>query len=110
MERVVLPKRISLRLKNFAGETVEEKIDYLAERTATANLHECNERISQFESRYGRAFPEFESAVERGKIPDAHAYRTETDFIEWEALEQEKDHWLSVIRSLRTPRAAKKGA
>jgi hypothetical protein len=45
MERIVLPKRITQRLRGFTGETVEEKIDYLAERTATANLRECNERI-----------------------------------------------------------------
>ncbi len=93
----MLSKRISARLKNFAGETVEAKIDYLAERTATANLRECNERISQFESRYGRIFSEFESAWRRGEIPHAHAYQTETDYIEWEALGQEKEHWLKRI-------------
>ena len=108
MERIVLPKRIAKRLRSFAGETLEEKIDYLTERTATANLRECNERISQFESRYGRVFSEFESAWTRGEIPDARAYRTETDFIEWEALAQEKEHWLAVIRSLRTARPARK--
>lgn len=102
MERIVLPKRITRRLRGFAGETLEDKIDYLTDRTATANLRECNEHLSQFESRYGMLFSDFESAWDRDEIKGAHDYQTETDFIEWEALEQEKEHWLSVIRSLRT--------
>lgn len=102
MQRTVLSKRITRRLRDFAGKTVEDKIDYLAERTAVANLNECNERISRFESRYGRVFLDFESAWEHGQIANKHDYRMETDLIEWEALEQEKEHWLAVIRSLRT--------
>jgi hypothetical protein len=73
---------------------------YLAEQVAAANLRDCNEHISRFESRYGQVFADFESAWDRGKIPDAHGYRTETDFIEWEALELEKEHWLATIDSL----------
>ncbi|MBI3912604.1 MAG: hypothetical protein HY327_00190 [Chloroflexi bacterium] len=108
MEKVILSKQIANRLRGFAGETVEEKIVYLTERTASANLRECNERISRFEACYGMAFSLFKSAWARGKIPNKHAYATETDFIEWEALEQEKEHWLSVIRSHNAARPKKK--
>jgi hypothetical protein len=106
MERIVLPKRIVKQLNSFSGKTVADKIDYLAERTAASNLRECNERISRFESRYGRIFSDFASAWNRGKIVRAYDYATETDFIEWEASEQEKEHWLAVIRSLRNPRSS----
>lgn len=100
MERIVLPKRLARQLREFAGASVAEKIDYLTERTATANLRDCNERISQFESCYGSVFADFESAWEHGTIANRHSYRTETDFLEWEALEQEKEHWLSFISSV----------
>ena len=100
MERIVLPNRITKRLKGFSGKTIEDKIVYLTEHTARANLRECNERISRFESQYGRIFSEFETALERNEIANAFDYQTETDFIEWEALEQEKEHWLKMIRSL----------
>ena len=99
MERIVLPKRIAQNLRGFEGKAVEDKINYLAEQTAKAKLRECNERISRFESLYGRTFADFESAWDGEEIKPKHDYKMETDFIEWEALEQEKGHWLSVIRS-----------
>jgi hypothetical protein len=45
-------------------------------------------------------FSTFESAWDRGEIRDAHDHRTETDFIEWEALEQEKEHWLHEMKRI----------
>ena len=110
MERIVLPKRIVKQLNSFSGKTVADKIDYLTERTAVSNLRECNERISRFESRYGRIFSDFASAWNRGSIAHTNDYATETDFIEWEASEQEKEHWLAVIRSLNSPRSSPKAA
>jgi len=103
VERIVLPKRIVKQLNSFSGKTVADKIDYLAERTAVSNLRECNERISRFESRYGRIFVDWAKVWNRGNIAHAQDYVTETDFIEWEASEQEKEHWLGVIRSLHSP-------
>ena len=110
MERIVLPRRIVKRLDGFSGKTVADKIDYLAERTAALNLRECSERISRFESRYGQVFADFGTALTKGAKTRSLEYSTEIDFVEWEALEQEKEHWLAVIRSLhrssRAPRTA----
>ena len=105
-ERISFPKRITQRLRGFEGKTVEDKILNLAKQSASANLRECNDRISRFESRYGRAFPDFKLAWERGEVRGNHEYRTEIDFIEWEALEQEKEHWLAEIRHLQVPVSA----
>ena len=96
--QINLPRRITQNLKSVAGASDEEKVYNLAKQGAIANLHECNNWISRFESRYGITFSDFASAWNQGQVKNAHDYQTETDFIEWEALEQEKEHWLSEIR------------
>lgn len=100
MEAVVLDSRLVERIRSFSGETVEAKIIYLARETIAAKLRECNERISDYEFRYGMSFEDFDAAWDKGGIPDKHSYQVESDFIEWEALEMEKQSWLSRIRDL----------
>ncbi len=105
VERIILPRRIVKQLNSFSGKTVADKIDYLAEQAAVSNLRDCSEHISRFESRYGQTFGDWARVRNR-----AYDYSTELDFIEWEALEQEKEHWLAVIRSRRNPRSSRKAA
>jgi hypothetical protein len=99
MEAVLLDEKLVERLQSFSGETVEDKIVYLARETMGAKLKECNERISDYEFRYGLSFIDFNAAWERNEIPDKHSYQVESDFIEWEALEMEKQYWLSLCRT-----------
>jgi len=100
MEAVLLDRRLVERIRSFSGETVEAKIIYLARETIAAKLKACNERISDYEFRYGMSFRDFDAAWDRDGIPDKHSYQVESDFIEWEALEMEKQHWLSHVREL----------
>jgi hypothetical protein len=96
MEAVLLDEKLVERLQSFSGETMEDKIIYLARETMAAKLKECNERISDYEFRYGMSFKNFNMAWDRDGIPDKHSYQVESDFIEWEALEMEKQYWLSL--------------
>jgi hypothetical protein len=98
MEAVLLDRKLVERIQSFSGETVEAKIIYLARETIAAKIRECNERISDYEFRYGTSFRDFDAAWDRDGIPDKHSYQVESDFIEWEALEMEKPYWLSRMK------------
>jgi hypothetical protein len=100
MEAVLLDEKLVERLQSFSGETMEDKIIYLARETTAAKLKDCNERISDYEFRYGMSFKEFNTAWDRNEIPQKHSYQVESDFIEWEALEMGKQYWPSLIREL----------
>jgi hypothetical protein len=62
---------------------------------------ECNEEILEFETKYGMSFGEFEKAWDADGIRAKHSHEVEIDYIEWEAIEQEKSRWLSVLRKMR---------
>lgn len=97
---LTLDERVVNRLSGFAGDRIEDKILYLVREVAMAKLRECNERIAEFEFRYGIPFNQFDAAWDRDQILDKHSYSVEADYMEWEALEMEKQHWLSVARDL----------
>jgi len=97
---LTLDERVINRLSEFAGDRVEDKILYLAREVVMAKLRECNERIAGFEFRYGTSFDRFDAAWDQDRVPDKHSYSVEADYIEWEALEMEKQYWLDVARDL----------
>ncbi len=96
MGTVLLDEKLVERLQSFSGKTVQAKIVYLARETIAAKLKDCNQRISDYEFRYGKSFVDFDAAWDKDEIPDKHSYQVESDFMEWEALEMEKQHWLSL--------------
>lgn len=98
MRNLTLDERVVKRLSDFAGDRTEDKILYLVREVVIARLRECNERIADFEFRYGMPFNQFDAAWER--MPEKHSYSVESDYIEWEALEMEKQHWLEMARDL----------
>jgi hypothetical protein len=97
---LILDEQIVNRLSGFVGDKIEDKILYLAREVVMAKLRECNERITGFEFRYGMPFIQFDAAWDQDQIADRHSYSVETDYIEWEALEMEKRHWLAMARDL----------
>lgn len=99
MEAVLLDEKLVERLQSFSGETVQDKIIYLARETIAAKLKEGNERVLDYEFRCGMSFNELNAAWHRDGIPNKHSYQVESDFIEWEALEMEKQYWLSLCRT-----------
>ncbi|MGB9683212.1 MAG: hypothetical protein ACPL1I_09560 [bacterium] len=83
------------------GGTYEEKIKILAIEKVKLNLEECNREILKYESKYGMTFNEFRDLWDKGEIENKYSHEVETDYIEWEALEMEKKHWLSILKKLK---------
>ena len=104
MKTISLPRNITelLDMEIIRGKTYEEKIEMLALGSFVSKLKECNEEILEFETRYGMSFREFGKAWDEGKIRDKHSHEVESDYIEWEAIEMEKNRWLSVLRKTRS--------
>lgn len=104
MKTISLPKNITelLDMEIIHGKTYVEKIETLALENIGSKLKECNEEILKFETRYGMSFREFGKAWDEGKIRDKHSHEVESDYIEWEAIEMEKNRWLSVLRKTRS--------
>ena len=103
MKTISLPRNITelLDMEIIRGKTYEEKIEMLALDSFVSKLKECNEEILEFETKYGMSFGEFEKAWDEDGIRDKHSHKVESDYIEWEAIEQEKSRWLSVLRKIR---------
>lgn len=66
-------------------------------------LREVAEQLGMFESRYGRAFEEFEVDWNAARVADRFSHRVERDFMEWEALTMERRELLDLIRELAAP-------
>jgi len=103
MKTISLPRNITelLDIEVIRGKTYVEKIEMLALDSFVSKLKECNEEILEFETEYGMSFGEFEKAWDEDRIRDKHSHKVESDYIEWEAIEQEKSRWLSVLRKIR---------
>jgi len=97
---LTLDERVVSRLFGFAGDRIEDKSMYLVRGVVMAKLRACNERLADFEFRYGMSFNQFDAAWDRDQILDKHSYPVEADYMEWEALEMEKQHWLAVARDM----------
>ena len=82
----------------FTGRDYREKLGNLAKEVIKSKIKECNELIANFESKYRMKFEEFRRAWEAGKIKDKYSHEVEADYIEWEALEMEKERWLELLK------------
>jgi len=92
--------------------TIEKKIAPIlprGEKTLTRfvkdalflQLQEISKKIALFEGKYNGGFSEF--GRKRKKMPrlQKHAYETEGDYLDWEALEDHKRALMRVIHSMR---------
>jgi len=98
MTTISIDKKTKKMLEAFSGRDYKEKFDNMIRESIRAKIKECNELIANFEAKYRVEFEEFEKLWNEGKIEDKHAHEIEKDFIEWEALEMEKDEWLRFLR------------
>lgn len=63
-------------------------------------LQETSKKIAVFEGKYNKGFFEFKRAWLRAKPKQKHSYDMESDYIDWEALEEYKRDLMRVIHSL----------
>jgi len=61
-------------------------------------LRECEEKIVEFEAKYGMTFEEFKESWNTKKITDKYSHRVERGYMEWEGLQMEKKRWLSTLK------------
>jgi hypothetical protein len=101
MKTISLSEKLFDKLKNVEGKETDEKILNLLETNALMRLKECEERIFEFESKYGMDFEGFKRVWEQGKIKDKYDHRIERDFMEWEGFESERKKWLNTIHDIR---------
>lgn len=99
MTTLSIDERTKKILEAFSGSDYREKFGNMIKEGIKAKIKECNELIANFETKYRVEFEEFKKIWDEGKIEGKHSHEVETDFIEWEALEMEKDEWLRLLRS-----------
>ncbi|MEK7542030.1 MAG: hypothetical protein AAB533_04230 [Patescibacteria group bacterium] len=62
-------------------------------------LQDVNKKIALFEGKYNHGFQEFERMWKKAARVKKHAYETEGDYMDWEALEDHKRMIMGVIHS-----------
>ena len=100
MNTIQLPAKLFNTLILFEGERIEDKIEKLMLKNTEYKIHNLNEELSKYESRYGMNFRQFSRAWKEGRIADKHSHNVEVDYIEWEAIEMEKSDSLKNLRKL----------
>ncbi len=86
MEAVLLDEKLVERLQSFSGETVQDKIIYLARETIAAKLKECNERILDYEFRCARLLTTLTRlGIETGFLTSTR--------IRWKAISSNGKRW-----------------
>jgi len=101
METLQIPEALKEMLDRAEGANLEEKVGRLLMSDLKYRLRTCTERLYEFEKKYGMSFEEFRESWEKNDSPGKYSYEAESDFLEWESLDDEHDFLLSEIRKLR---------
>ncbi len=101
MVNIALSEKLVEKLKTVEGKEIDEKILNLLETNVLTRLRECEERIFEFESRYGMDWQNFRKAWEEGAIKDKYSHKVERDFMEWEGFESERKKWFATLQDIR---------
>ena len=100
METLKLSDSIKEILEYAHGKTFDEKVSNLIFSDLDRRLHLCIERILGFEKKHGMSFEEFEKIWQGDKIPDKHSHDVESDYMEWESLDDEHRILLSLFKKV----------
>lgn len=101
MKTVELPAEVLESLEAVEGRDFPEKIINLLRQRILAQLRECDERILEYEAKYGMIFSQFKTAWENDRIENKHSHEVERAFMEWEGLVLERQKWLLMLRDLK---------
>jgi hypothetical protein len=89
-------------LRRSYGETMlREKANDIFLQGVIATLERYSRDILLFEEKYGCSFREFEQLWDAGRIAEPHSHTVESDFIDWEMLENEKRTLLRLVTQIR---------
>jgi len=98
---VTLSKDMERVLNFMPGKRTEDKIINLIIDGLSFKLRECEEKIVEFEAKYGMTFEEFKESWNTKKITDKYSHRVERDYMEWEGFQMEKKRWLSTLKDFK---------
>lgn len=98
MATLTIDEKTKKVLDVFSGDDYGERLSNLVKEGIRSKVRECNELISEYETKYKREFDEFEERWSSGEIEEKHSHEVETDYLEWEALEMEKSTWLDLLK------------
>ncbi|MBI2122036.1 MAG: hypothetical protein HYT98_02835 [Candidatus Sungbacteria bacterium] len=63
-------------------------------------LQETSQKIALFEGKYNKNFAEFRQTFKKAKGAKKYSYGSESDYMDWEALEMYKRELMRVLHSL----------
>ncbi|MCX7839557.1 MAG: hypothetical protein N2559_08910 [Anaerolineae bacterium] len=94
MLQITISKPLHHILARLTGEhRTDVALELATKDLLRLKLKEVEERIRDFESRYGMQFTEFKQAWNADTIPNKYSYEVEHDYWEWEtAVEDEKKY------------------
>ncbi|MEK6656745.1 MAG: hypothetical protein AABY79_03675 [Nitrospirota bacterium] len=101
MKTISLSEELLDKLEIVEGKKLDEKINNLLETNTLMRLKECEDKIFEFESKYGMDFEGFKKAWKAKSIKEKHSHEVERDFMEWEGFEAERKKWLIALRNTR---------
>lgn len=101
MKPAVLSRGLLKVLEMVTGASPEGKVITLVQDNISFKLQQCEAEIGRFEAKYGLSFEEFDRSLAKRKIREKFSYETETDYIEWEALANERKIWLEKVKEIK---------
>ncbi len=103
MNTYTLSPALLPHIEAVKGPTIEDKLMALIETYLTAQLRACEQEIGEYEVKYRTTFAEFAEAWEHDMTAWKYDHAVERDYMEWEGLLAEKQHWLQSLRRLPKP-------
>lgn len=101
MKNIELPESAQYIFEFTEGADITEKLKNLVRGDLEKRLKNCTERIFEYEKKYGMSFGEFEKVWQEGKAPNRCSHGIESDYMEWESLEDEHRELLHKLKKMK---------
>lgn len=101
MQNIELPESAKYIFDFTEGADINEKLRNLVRGDLERRLKNCTERIFDYEKKHVMSFGEFEVAWKEDKVADRHSHDVESDYMEWESLEDEHRELLHKLKKMK---------
>lgn len=78
----------------------EQSLKGFVRNALLLQLQEVSRKIAVFEGGFNKSFSEFKRSWLKMGVSKRHSYKMESDYLDWEALEQHKRDLMRIISSL----------
>ena len=92
----------TLRLEKILAPILPKgkNLQHFMKDALVLQLQDTSRKIAVFEAKHNQTFLEFEKKWDKSDDPARYSYEIESDYLDWEALEQYKRQLMKVIQSL----------